>query len=106
MRAKVKATGEVVEATLNKCSVPVAGSGAMSVYDCSDGKRYFDTDLDFINVYPDWQQIRIQASIAAMNGLLTGTSSERYTLKISPEKIAKDANEYADALIKELQKEI
>lgn len=106
MRAKVKATGEVVEATLNKCSVPVAGSGSRSVYDCSDGKRYFDTDLDFINVYPDWQQIRIQASIAAMNGLLTGTSSERYTLRISPEKIAKDANEYADALIKELQKEI
>lgn len=106
VKAKVKATGKVVEATLDKCSVPVAGYGARSVYECSDGKKYFDTELDFINVYPDWQQVRIQAAISAMNGLLTGTSAERYTLRIKPEQIAKDANEYADALIKELQKEM
>lgn len=106
MKAKVKATGKVVEAVIDKCSVPVSGYGAKFVYDCSDGKKYFDTELDFINVYPDWQQIRIQAAISAMNGLLTGTSAERYTMRIKPEKIAEDAKEYADALIKELQKEI
>ena len=106
MKAKVKATGKVVETTLDKCSVPIVGYGARSVYECSDGKKYYDTELDFINVYPDWQQVRIQAAISAMNGLLTGTSAERYTLRIKPEQIAKDANEYADALIKELQKEM
>ena len=106
MKAKVKATGKIVEATLDKCSVPVSGYGARSVYECSDGKKYFDTELDFINVYPDWQQVRIQAAISAMNGLLTGTCADRYTLRIRPEQIAKDANEYADALIKELQKEM
>lgn len=106
MKAKVKATGIVVEANLNRCAMPVAGYGASSIYECSDGKNHYDTELDFINVYPDWQQVRIQAAISAMNGLLTGTSAERYTLKIKPETIAKDAKEYADALINELQKEM
>lgn len=106
MKAKVKATGEVVEAKINTNIVPVCGGSAKSFYDCSDGNTYLDTDLDFNNVYPDWQQIRIQVAISAMNGLLTGTSAERYTMRIKPEKIAEDAKEYADALIKELQKEI
>lgn len=86
MKAKVKATGEVVEAKINTNIVPVCGGSAKSFYDCSDGNTYLDTDLDFNNVYPDWQQIRIQAAISAMNGLLTGTSAERYTLRIKPGK--------------------
>lgn len=106
MKAKVKATGKVVEAKINMNIAPVCGGSAKVFYDCSDGNTYLDTDLDFINVEPDWQHVKIQAAIAAMNGLLTGTSAERYTLRISPEQIAKDSNEYADALIKELQKEI
>lgn len=106
MKAKVKATGKVVEAVIDKCSVPVSGYGAKFVYDCSDGKKYFDTELDLVNVYPDWQQVRIQAAISAMNGLLTVTSAERYTLRIKPGQIAKDANEYADALINELKREL
>lgn len=32
MKAKVKATGKIVKAELDKCSVPVTGYGARSVY--------------------------------------------------------------------------
>lgn len=107
MKAKVKATGKVVEATLDKCSVPVVGYGARSVYECSDGKKYYDTELDFINVYPDWQQVRIQAAIAAMQKFagrhyLSRDSYHEY----SAEDAAKMSVKYADALIKELQKEM
>lgn len=59
MIAKVKATGKVIKVTLNKCASPVQGCGASSVYQGKDGNIYFDTDLDFIHVYPDWQQVRI-----------------------------------------------
>lgn len=106
MKAKVKATGKIVEAKININIAPVCGGSAKAFYDCSDGNTYLDTDLDFNNVYPDWQQVRIQAAISAMNGLLTGTSAERYTLKIKPGQIAKDANEYADSLINELKREL
>ena len=44
-----------------------------------------------------WQQIRIQASIAAMQGLL----NRQYVA--SPEMTAKEAVRYADALILKLQ---
>lgn len=39
MKAKVKAIGKVVEAVIDKCSVPASGYGAKFVYDCSDGKN-------------------------------------------------------------------
>lgn len=110
MKSKVKATGKVVEVQkiIEYSEIPgTSFSGDYEYYkDEVNQKSYNGDELDFINVYPDWQQIRIQAAMAAMNGLLTGTSAERYTLKIKPEQIAKDASEYADALIKELQKEI
>lgn len=109
MKAKVKATGKVVEVQkiIEYSEKPGTSFGGDYEYyiDEVNKKTYNETELEFEDVYPDWQQVRIQAAISAMNGLLTGTSAERYTLRISPEQIAKDANEYADALIKELQKE-
>ena len=48
----------------------------------------------------DWQQVRIQAAIAAMNTLITcyeGTSDKE-------QKITKRAVQYADALVEELKK--
>lgn len=101
MKAKVKATGKVIEATIDKCAVPVQGCGASSVYQGDDGKTYYDTELDFINVYPDWQQVRIQAAIAAMQGFCAN--------KISLEKCTYDERvnlsvRQADALIEELKK--
>ena len=100
MKAKVKATGKVIEATINKCVLPVHGCGASSVYQGDDGNTYYDTDLDFIHVYPDWQQVRIQAAIAAMQNLC---GCERFR-SYPEEDIAKYSVKQADALIEELKK--
>jgi hypothetical protein len=100
MKAKVKATGGIIEATMNANAQPTAGTGARYVYEGSDGNTYFDTELDFDKVFPDWQQVRIQAAIAAMNTLITcyeGTSDKE-------QKITKRAVQYADALVEELKK--
>lgn len=99
MKAKVKETGKVIDVTLNRCSVPVQGCGATSVYKGDDGKTYFDTELDFIHVYPDWQQVRIQASIAAMQGIIANPHRDGII-----EDLAKLSVEFAEALIKELKK--
>ena len=52
------------------------------------------------NVYTDWEQVRIQASIAAMQGVMNFFGSIDY----NKETIAKLAVEQADALIEELKK--
>lgn len=65
-----------------------------------------------INIEPDWQQIRINASIAAMQGIISNSHPEDYHYqsycryyKDTSKDIAIRAVAYADALIKELQKE-
>lgn len=104
MKAKVKATGKVVEVTINKCAVPVQGYGASSVYAGDDGKTYFDTELDFTHVYPDWQQVRIQAAIAAMQGFCANSNPEMVSMNIL--KTAELSIKQADYLIEELKKTI
>ena len=49
----------------------------------------------------DWQQVRIQASIAAMQALRSNTGYNQCT----PVEIAKFSITYADALVKELKGE-
>lgn len=99
MKAKVKATGEVIDVEIDKCAVPVIGNGASYVYLGSNGKAYLDIQLDFINVYPDWQHVKVQAAIAAMQGICANPTGD---LKIND--IAKIAVEQANALIEELKK--
>ena len=48
----------------------------------------------------DWQQVRIQAAIAAMQGLLACSEIEG-----TYESFARDSARYADALVKELKGE-
>lgn len=105
MKAKVKATGEVIDVEIDKCAVPVIGYGASYVYLGSNGKAYLDIQLDFINVYPDWQHVKVQAAIAAMQRFagrhyLSRDSYHEY----SAEDAAKMSVKYADALIEELKK--
>lgn len=65
-----------------------------------------------IMVQTNWGQIRIQAAIAAMQGILAnryinGSYSDGYCTKhttISQNKVAKEAVVYADSLIEELKK--
>lgn len=103
MKAKVKETGKVVEVEkiIEYSEVPGTPFGADFEYykDEVNQKKYNDDELDFINVYPDWQQVRIQAAIAAMQNLC---GCERY--RSYPEgKIAKCSVKQADALIEELK---
>lgn len=51
----------------------------------------------------DWQQVRIQAAIAAMQGLIS--NPDDFTTNQSPSGIAKKSISFADALVKELKGE-
>lgn len=59
----------------------------------------------------DWQQVRIQASISSMHGILSNEVRHEEALGSSPEeltewaRVAIDAVDYADALVKELKGE-
>lgn len=106
MKAKVLSTGKIVEVMLNHNSQPTASSGAKSVYEGSDGNTYFDTELDFKNVYPDWQQIRIQAAIAILQGIYSSKDIALHANKTSDnplESMAELATRQADVLVNELK---
>ena len=49
----------------------------------------------------DWQQVRIQAAIAAMQGILSNTSS----ISMEDEIVIQESVKFADALVKELKGE-
>ena len=106
MKAKVLYTGKIVEVKLNLNSQPTANSGAKSVYEGSDGNTYFDTELDFKNVYPDWQQVRIPA-IAILQGIYSSKDIALHASKTAYnplESMAELATRQADVLVSELQK--
>lgn len=105
MKVKVKETGEVIEVYLDMNAIPVMETGATRLYRDNSGKRYLNTELDFVNVNNvDWEMIRINASIAAMQGIVSAVSPERFTIRISETAVAEASVEYADALIHELKK--
>lgn len=56
--------------------------------------------------YKDWEKIRTQAAISAMQAIISATvSNDRFSLRISEEAVLMAAVGYADALINELRKE-
>lgn len=106
MKAKVLSTGKIIEVMLNLNSQPIANSCAKSVYEGSDGNTYFDTELDFKNVYPDWQQVRIQASIAILQGIYSSKDIALHASRTSDnplESMAELATRQADVLVNELK---
>lgn len=99
MKAKLKKTGEIIEVTFSQSK-----QFLHSFYKDDNGNEYINDDLDFNVPAPNWEQIRIQAAIAAMQGMMAAISPERFTVRISEEAVAKASVEYADSLIKELKK--
>lgn len=89
---KVKATGEIVYVAI---SVATAGN---PLYTTSGGVTYLGDDIE--PAEPDWQQVRIQAAIAAMN-IVKGA----YNVHNDMEHLVHHSVKLADALIAELQKE-
>ena len=104
---KVKATGEIVDVTI---SVAVAGN---PLYTTSGGVTYLGDDIE--PAEPDWQHYRIQAAIAAMQGMIVSDAyanteiansytGEKKRVKWGENKIAKAAIAHADALIAEIKR--
>lgn len=71
MKAKIKETGEIVEVE------NLYDDGTALVGDM----LYKVSELDFDSVI-DWEQIRIRASIAAMQGLLSNSRRRKFKIEV------------------------
>ena len=69
------------------------------VYRTSDAEKECEFQSSVIQVSDEWQYVRIQASIAAMQGFLS-----RHTYKADFETLAKKSVKLANFLIEELKK--
>lgn len=65
-----------------------------------DGNLWNDFELACLQEDTNWQQVRIQAAIAALNGITSSGSFEQHTL----EDVIAECMILADALVTELQK--
>lgn len=99
MKARIKATGEIVKLaeyariTLDMCDsygnpIELKPEEVELIQDVKEDK----------SLTTDWNQVRVQASIGAMQVLLGKNNYDTYS------EVAEQAVEYADALIKELKK--
>jgi hypothetical protein len=94
MKARVKATGEIVEV------YPSIHKGCD--YDGSDGYSYVKEDIIILDDEPDyWTRLEHTYAGMAMQSLIM-TSTRNFG---TAEQIAMWANEYATALVKELKGE-
>ena len=104
MKAKIKETGEIKEVSFSIST----GEEILGYFD-SNGIQYGVNDIEIINDSPwryisslsdkkiDWNQVRIQASIAAMQGIVSN-----YGLKYKDNHAA-EAVASADELINQLK---
>ena len=89
MKARIKKTGEIVDVTRNKYGLYVDETYV----------GYHLSELDFGNEEDEhWQDVRERAAIAALNGLLSNPDDQGRIITF-----AKEAVEYADALVKQLK---
>ena len=100
MKARVKATGEIVEVRL--CGEWTNMHGDILPYRTNDGVEYSSHDLSFKiddeRGDPDyWTRLEHQAGIAAMQGLM----SKEYL--DNPDSLVSHAIHYAHALVEKLK---
>lgn len=101
MKARVKATGEIVE---------IVGEGIQNsnMVMSAHGEWFTKDELDIVPLSwkpfepTYWQKLEHQAAIAAMQGMLA--SREHYGL-LTPNQIASDAYKYAHTLVEKYKKE-
>lgn len=109
IRAKVIKTGKIVNVWFaeDRKSDMIKMEGARGpIYEDQDGNLYTCEDLDFNDIHPNWEQIKIQASIAAMQGIISTKNQDNITSRDRIQEIANASVEYANALIERLKKEI
>lgn len=97
--------GAELEAVYSWCS----SNGTTYVCVMPDGShRPIDESiLEVVDYKPcqDWEKIRTQAAISAMQAIISGAVSKNiFSFSISEEAVSKAAVRYADNLIKELRK--
>lgn len=107
MKARVIKTGEIVDVNEDLSKQTSSGYHIFKTVDAC--REFANYELDFVNVYlpTNWQKVRIDASIAAMQANLTNPEIMQFITKegIPVEKIAKASVKYADELVKELMKQ-
>ena len=99
MKARVKATGEIVEVVLNGI-----------FYDRTDNKeRYYHHELDFNDTTDYWTRLEHQYAGMAMQGMMSGWWSESIANIAKSDKehfdiLVYKANELAHALVEKYKK--
>lgn len=96
MKAIYKPTGKIVDVEYDINSQSARGE----IYRDKNGNAFCKPDLNFNYSAPNWEQVRIQAAIAAMQGLRAGDAYGDQSMK----RIAELAVEQADELIEKLKK--
>lgn len=98
MKARIKKTGEIINlAEYAKIELDVCDSLGNPIELKPEDVELIQEKTD----NTDWNQVRIQAAIAAMQALRSNTGYNQF----SDVEIAKYSVNYANALIKELKKE-
>lgn len=104
MKAKVKATGEIVEVKSKVITSPVTGKSLLKYVNQKTGISYFEDELFFskdLSDDPDyWTRLEHTYAGMAMQGILA--SCEHYRI-LSSEQVTLDAYKYAHALIQKLK---
>lgn len=104
MKAKIKATGEIVTLDDNDISLI---DYARNIYKDINGNRYKGKELEFIqecHTGIDWEQRRYEIAKTVIHGQLTGPIIDGVDPNPSVEDLAKWSVRIADALILELKK--
>ena len=107
MKARVKATGKLLENVIPIMSVD---SKVVMFHEYgTENDYYYYEDLDFSNTI-DWEQVRIQAAMYAMQGQLANqVLTENMIESVEnvadfPKVVANASVRFADALVAELKK--
>lgn len=107
MRAKVKDTGKIIDVEFDGDPQFMSVYGVNDTFRGPDGEIYTESELDFDNLYPDenlypnWQKIKVQASIAAMQGILANNARDE-----TIENMVNLSIELADTLVEKLKKKL
>ncbi len=98
MKAKIISTGEIIN---------IADYARVTLDKCDDYGNPIEVSFEDVELIKDdsntndWQQIRIQAAIAAMQGILANQSS----VVVRDEFLIRESISLADTLVKELKGE-
>ena len=108
MKARIISTGEIIN---------IAEYARVTLDKCDDYGNPIEVSFEDIELIKDsssnidWQQVRIQTAIAAMQGVISNEGLSNDIKKLSKDvessriRTAKISIEYADALVKELKGE-